>query len=459
MRRMRMQEVKEEEFIPRSDELVSLVEGGAHGEELKRVLSGEKPADIARALERLGENGRKAVLAALDDESAGEVLVEADELTRSELVRMLRAERIAGIVEELPPDDAADMVSELPEEKRNRVLGRMPEEDSAEVRALLEYAEETGGGLMTPELVAVREDMAAAEAMQALRKLEEPETIFFVHVVDADRKLVGSVPLGRLLAADPTSRVGTLVDPDVVSIRDNADQEEIGRTFREYNLTVAPVVDAEGRLLGRITVDDVVEVIEEEATEDAYKLAGSDDEELAQRSAFAVAKIRLQWLLICLGGSLLAATVVNNFEGALQNLFILTVFIPVIMDTGGNVGLQTSAITVRGLATGRLTTGYVLPLILRETGIGAIIASACGGAIGLLAWIWSRTLAVGIAIGVAMICALTVSAAMGFFVPVSLKRLGKDPAIASGPLITTINDGVGLFIYLGLASLLLKALQ
>ena len=459
MRRGRMQEVKEEEFIPRSDALVSLVEGGTQGEELKRVLSGEKPADIARALERLGEEGRKAVLAALDDESAGEVLVEADELTRSELVRMLRAERIAGIVEELPPDDAADVVSELPEEKRNRVLGRMAKEESAEVTALLKYAEETGGGLMTPELVAVREDMAAAEAMQALRKLEEPETIFFIHVVDADRKLVGSVPLGRLLAADPTSRVGALVDPDVVSIRDNADQEEIGRTFREYNLTVAPVVDAEGRLLGRITVDDVVEVIEEEATEDAYKLAGSDDEELAQRSAFAVAKIRLQWLLICLAGSLGAAGIIHWFELSLRDFFALTVFIPVITATGGNTGLQSSTITVRGLATGRLQTRGFVGVVLREIRVGGIIAVTCGAGIGIVAIIWSGEMMIGVAIGSAMFCAITAAAALGVMVPIALKKLGKDPAIASGPVITTSNDALGLLIYLGLATLLLKALK
>jgi len=453
-----MQEGSAEEPLPRSEELVNIVESGHKGVELKELLGQEKAADIARALEHLEEEERRAVLAALDDEQAGDVLTEANDLTRAELMGMLRAERIAGIAEELPPDDAADFVSELPEDERGRVLERMQEEESAEVKALLQYPEETGGGLMTPELVAVREEMTAQGAAESLRGLEEPESIFFIHVVDAQRKLVGSVPLGRLIAADPASRVGGLVDPDVVAIREDADQEEVARTFREYNLTVAPVVDDEGRLLGRITVDDVVEVIEEEATEDAYKLAGSDDEELSQRSVWSVAKIRLQWLLICLGGSLLAATVVSNFESTLQNLFMLTVFIPVIMDTGGNVGLQTSAITVRGLATGRLTTRYVLPLVLRETGIGAIIAVVCGGSIGVLAWLWSRTLVIGIAFGVAMICALTVSAAMGFFVPVSLKRLGKDPAIASGPLITTINDGVGLFIYLGLASLLLKLL-
>ncbi len=203
---------------------------------------------------------------------------------------MLRSERIAGIVEELPPDDAADFVSELPEDERGRVLERMPEKDSAEVKALLQYHEETGGGLMTPELVAVREEMTAHEAAESLRQLDEPESIFFIHVVDAERKLVGSVPLGRLIAADPGSAVGGLVDPDVVAIRQDADQEEIARTFREYKLTVAPVVDDEGRLLGRITVDDVVEVIEEEATEDAYKLAGSDDEELFAAFGFCSGK-------------------------------------------------------------------------------------------------------------------------------------------------------------------------
>jgi len=453
-----MQENRHEETVPRSDELVSVVESGTREGKLKDLLSHEKAADIARALERLEIEPRKAVLTALSDEQAGEVLVEANELTRAELIGALRAERIAGIVEELPPDDAADVVSELSEEKRRRVLNRMPEEESAEVRALLEYPEETGGGLMTPELVAVREEMTAREAAESLRKLEEPESIFFIHVVDAHRRLVGSVPLGRLIAAEPSSRVGTLVDPDVLSIREHADQEEIARTFREYNLTVAPVVDDEGRLLGRITEDDVVEVIEEEATEDAYKMAGSDDEELSQRSVFVVAKIRLQWLLICLLGSLGAAAIIHWFRLALEDFFALTIFIPVITATGGNTGLQSSTITVRGLATGRLERHHLLPTVLREIRVGGIIAVTCGAAIGIVARLWSGQMIIGVAIGSAMFCAITAAATLGVVVPIALKKLGKDPAIASGPLITTSNDALGLLIYLGLASVLLKTL-
>jgi magnesium transporter len=454
-----MQEGAAEETIPRSEELVKIVESGAKGGELKELLAQEKAADIARALEHLEEEERRAVLAALDNEQAGDVLTETNDLTMAELMGMLRAERIAGIAEELPPDDAADFVSELPEDERGRVLERMQEEESAEVKALLQYPEETGGGLMTPELVAVREDMTAADAVQLLRKLEEPETIFFIHVVDAQRKLVGSVPLGRLIAADPASRVGGLVDPDVVAIRQDADQEEIARTFREYNLTVAPVVDDEGRLLGRITVDDVVEVLEEEATEDAYKLAGSDDEELSQRSAFVVAKIRLPWLLICLVGSLGAAAIIHWFELALRDFFALTIFIPVITATGGNAGLQSSTITVRGLATGRLERKYLLPAVLREIRVGGIIALTCSVVIGLVARLWSGEMMIAVAIGAAMFCAITAAATLGVVVPISLKKLGKDPAIASGPLITTSNDALGLIIYLGLASFLLKTFR
>lgn len=454
-----MQEGATEETIPRSEELVNIVESGDKGVELKELLAQEKAADIARALEHLEEEERRAVLAALDNEQAGDVLTETNDLTRAELMGMLRAERIAGIAEELPPDDAADFVSELSEDERGRVLERMQEEESAEVKALLQYPEETGGGLMTPELVAVREDMTAQGAAESLRRLEEPESIFFIHVVDAQRKLVGSVPLGRLIAADPGSLVGALVDPDVVAIRQDADQEEIARTFREYNLTVAPVVDDEGRLLGRITVDDVVEVIEEEATEDAYKLAGSDDEELSQRSAFVVAKIRLPWLLICLVGSLGAAAIIHWFELALRDFFALTIFIPVITATGGNAGLQSSTITVRGLATGRLERKYLLPAVLREIRVGGIIALTCSVVIGLVARLWSGEMMIAVAIGAAMFCAITAAATLGVVVPISLKKLGKDPAIASGPLITTSNDALGLIIYLGLASFLLKTFR
>ena len=186
-----MQERTREETMPRSEELVNIVESGKKGGELKELLAQEKAADIARALEHLGKGERRAVLAVLDNEEAGDVLIETDSLTRAELMGMLRSERIAGIVEELPPDDAADFVSELPEDERGRVLERMPEKDSAEVKALLQYHEETGGGLMTPELVAVREEMTAHEAAESLRQLDEPESIFFIHVVDAERKLVG----------------------------------------------------------------------------------------------------------------------------------------------------------------------------------------------------------------------------------------------------------------------------
>jgi len=448
-----------EEKEPRSEELIGMIEGGMGKERLREVLSQEMPADIAEALGHLEETEKKAVLDALDDEMAGEVLMEADEITRAEVVEMLGAERLAGVVKQLEPDDGADFLAELPEEIRVRVLEKVPAEETRELRQLLRYPEETGGGLMTPELVAVRQDMTAGQAAKALKQLEEPESIFFVHVVDANQKLIGSVPLGRLITADPERRIGELVDPEVVAIRADADQEEIARTFSQYNLTVAPVVDEGGKLLGRITVDDVIDVIEEEATEDAYKLAGSDDEELSQRSSWSVAKIRLQWLLICLMGALGSAAVIYSFELTLKDFFALTIFIPVITATGGNAGLQTSTITVRGLATGRLERHYLLPAVLKEIRVGGIIAATCAVFIMIVATIWSGEMTIGLAIGAAMFCAIIAAATLGVVVPVSLERMGKDPAIASGPVITTSNDAIGLLIYLGLASLLLQALR
>ena len=448
----------------RAQELWELITGYVDAgrlTDLRPILSTERPEDIAEALRHLEEETRQRIFSLLEEESAGAVLDCLDELDpafRQELLETLDSRELTEIVETMPLDDAADVLGDLPEDQAQQVLGMMVEAEAEEVQELLRYPEDAAGGIMTPTLVSVSTSMTVSETIDYLRETGNADEVFYVYVVDSQEYLFGTVSLQKLVTARPETKIRSIADPDPISVNVQADQEEIAGIFRRYGLLAVPVVDDEGKLLGRITIDDVIDVIEEETTEDVYKMAGTDDEELESRSSFRIALIRLPWLLSCLVGSFLSGAVIHAFQMTLGRAIALAAFIPAITATGGNAGLQTSTVTVRGLATGHLDPSHLKREFLKEIRTALIIGAVCGGVTGAVARFWMGAPVVGVCIGTAMFLAISVAAGLGILIPLTFRKIGIDPAIASGPFITTSNDITGLLIYLSLATWLFRYL-
>lgn len=419
-------------------------------------------ADVAALIDRLDEEEREYVFGLLDSQMASDVLPDLDDSTRGGLLEEIDAQKLTDIVDEMESDEAADVVAELSDEVAERVLESVSEEVSQEVKALLQHEEDTAGGLMTLALVAVHQDATIDEAISAIRRaadeVREIEHSHYVYVIDDAGKLVGIVPFARLLIARSDLSLADVMERDVVAVSQGMDQEEVAHLFRKYDLVAAPVVDEEGMLVGRITVDDVVHVMEEEASEDIQKMAGTGDEAIREASVFRIAGIRLPWILTSLFGGLLSGSVIRVFKGTLGQVLSLAIFIPVITAMGGNIGIQSASITVRGLALGQIELFELWKRLFRELRVGVVMGLLCGGGVGIIALLWQGNPALGLVVGVAMLSAITVAATMGALVPVIFKKLNIDPAIAAGPFVTTSNDIIGLLIYFSIATGLLHLL-
>jgi len=426
---------------------------------LRKLLNQEHSADVADVLRRVDDETTQRLFAYLDSAQAAEALVESDASTLRTIVDDLEHEALSGLVEEMAPDDAVDVLAELDEEHAAQVLTFMDAGEAQELQDLLVHEEDTGGGLMTPDFVLVHEGATVGDALLALQNEEEVADLFYVFVVDDENRPVGAISIHKLVRAKPNQLVNTIMTKDVITVGYDTDQEEIAHIFGRYNLMAMPVVDADGRLVGRITADDVMDVMEEESTEDIYKMAGTSHDETDNLSVLGVARSRLPWLMICLVGSIFSGAVIHLFEATLSQVIALAAFLPVITATGGNSGLQASTVTVRGLVTGQVSSGLILKTVVRECGIALVIGLTCGATASSVAWLWLGETLVGICVGLAMFLAISVAVLMGVLVPMTFDRLGVDPAIASGPFITTTNDILGFFIYLGLATLMLQYLS
>ncbi len=423
---------------------------------LRQAMEEHHPADVAEVLERLPDDLRNELFAALDDEMAGDVLIETDEATRAEIVEDLEPQTLTQVLETMPPDEAADIVGDLPEDQTEEVLDHLHPAASERIEDILQYDEDSAGGIMTPVLIRVRDDMTVAEAVKVLQAGNlGDEEFFYIYVVDADDRLVGVVRARSLITSPPNTLVRDALDPDVTAVSVDADQEQVAETFQRYDYLAMPVVDHDGKLLGRITIDDVMDVITEEATEDAYKMAGTDDSELATHSVFKVARIRMSWLLACLGGGIVTGVVLRFFQASVGEKLGLMAFVPVIMSTGGNSAVQTATVIVRGLATGDIDTTQLLKAFFRELRIALVVGVCCGLATGLIARASLGESTLGLVVGLTMFCDITLAASFGAILPLAVKKMGGDPAIACGPLVTTTNDSTSLCLYLVIAKLLI----
>jgi magnesium transporter len=432
----------------------------AAGEEDQvRALAQElSPGDLSEVLRPLSVPDTAMILRLLPPDPLAEVLAEIDNRSLSALFTLLDIDEIADIIEEMPSDDATDVLGDMEEERAQEILAAMEEEERGEVAELLQHSPESAGGIMAKEVAVCSQDVTCGDAVAGLRHTDEDdlEEIHFVFVVDDEGRLTGRLPLVRLLLTRPAARVRDVMEADPLYVEVGLDQEEVASFFRIHDLISVPVVDDQRRLVGKITADDVLDVMEEEATEDISRLAGVSVEEFGEQSSFRVARSRLPWLLGALFGQMGAVMVMSHFEQSLQATVALAFYTPMIMGTAGNIGIQTSSVVVRGLATGEVDFFHLGRHLMREMGTAVVTGVAVAVAIFLLSLVISGQTSLSLVLGVSMLLVILFAAMAGSGIPLLLHRFGIDPAVATGPFITTANDIFSMLIYLGLATLMLS---
>jgi magnesium transporter len=433
------------------EELHALLREGEE-EALRIFLRLVRPEDIAEWLDLLSADDRQRILSVLDLESAGTVLTDTTASIRAELVEEIEPERLARIAEALPADEAADLIGELEVSETEKVLHHISTEDEKVLRHLLTYPEDTAGGLMNPEALAFRPEETVDGAIRYLRSAAEDTPIAAVYVVDEDRNLLGFVRLRRMVTARHEARLGDIMSTDVISVGIDTDQEVVADVVDKYDFMAIPVVDKHNRLMGVVTVDDILDVIEEEATEDIYKMAGSSIEEEESESILHVARYRLPWLLVCLAGTQLSSMVLLFASREVQLYEQMSVFTAAIMAMAGNTSLQSSTTTVRRLALDTLPRSRFLRHIAREILVALLMGIVCGAFASVLALLLHRDPLIGLALGPAMAIGMSAASLLGATMPMVLDIAGIDPAVASGPLVSTINDSLALAVYFSVAT-------
>src|SRR6187402_305421 len=428
---------------------------------LVNLLHKQHPADLAQVFTELGEKDRVAAFSLLVERNsklAMEALSELGPEGGAALLADRSPEEIARLLHDLPSDDAAAIIDNLPEPLSAAVLELIEKRPGDEVGDLLEYEEQTAGRIMNPKVFALSEDMTAGESITTLQGSRDVEMVFYLYVVDVRRHLVGVVSLRRLLLVPPATPLKRIMTTDLTSVRTDTDQEEVARLVASYNLLAIPVVDESNKLVGVITVDDVIDVIKDEATEDVYRLAGVAGDDRVFSSAFETLRKRVPWLEVNLVTAFLAASVVALFEGRIRHLPVLAVFMPVVAGMGGNAATQTLTVIVRGIALGELTWANSRKALLKEATVGVGNGLALGIIAALVVWVTRGSPVLGAVLGMAMIINMFVAAAAGTLVPLGLRAVNVDPALASSVFITTMTDVFGFFSFLGLAAVFAKYL-
>ncbi|MBI5492459.1 MAG: magnesium transporter [Deltaproteobacteria bacterium] len=439
------------------EEIRLLLEGGDE-HAVSSFLSGLHASDIGRTLAGLAEEDAVKVFKLLSPELASEAVLEVDERLRKALISSISSEELIEVVDEMETDDAADVISELPIEDARQVLEGIGKEDSLEVQKLLVYPEDTAGGKMQAELVSVREDSTVQQTIEEVRrKSKDIENISNVFVVDGSGRLAGTVALDKLILAGPDVPIKEIAEREPVKVRTDVDQEEVAKIFQKYDLLTLPVVDHDGRLVGRITVDDVVDVIEEEIFEDFYKMAGLNVEERVLDPPSRSIWLRFPWLFVNLGTAFLAASVVKVFQGTIEKLVVLAVLMPIVAGMGGNAATQAITVVVRGLALGELSLKNARRVLAKESLVGLANGLMTGGIAAGIAYIVGIKPAVGLLLFIAMTANLLIAGLSGALIPLVLKWMKVDPAISSSIFVTTCTDIGGFFTFLGLATVFMKA--
>ncbi len=431
----------------------ALAEGRA--EDARAILSGLGGAWQADVLEQVSEEQRDQLVAILKGDLDPETLTELDEEVRDDVLDQLDSKQIAAVAHELEADDAASLLEDMPEAERQEVLAELPADERADIESALAYPDGTAGRLMQRSLVKVLDNWTVGQVIDYCREATDlPDDVYDIFVVDAQGRLRGSVPLGRMLRTKRPIPIVDLVDPDISAIPAATPQEEVAHLFRDQNLVSSPVIDEDRRLLGVIMVDDVVDVIDEEASEDLLKMGGVGVDDM-HTGTVRTAQQRAWWLSVNLVTAVIASFVIGQFEDAIEKIVALAVLMPIVASMGGNAGTQTVTVAVRALAMGELTAANALRFIVKEAAVGGlngmIFAVLMGGAVML----WYRDWRLGAVIASAMVCNLFAAALAGTLIPLGLRKFGVDPAVSSTVFLTTVTDVVGFLAFLGLATLFL----
>lgn len=429
---------------------------------LLNLLQKQHPADLAQVFAELQDRDCHAVFNVLVERN-GKLAVEALSELGPEKGSMLLADRpaeeIARLVQEIPSDDAAGLIDNLPDELSTVVLDLIRPKPGGGVSELLEYEEQTAGRLMNPNVFALPEDLTAGEAITAIQTARDVEMVFYLYVVDQRRHLVGVTSLRRLLLVAPETPLKRIMTSEVYSARVDTDQEEVARQVASYNLLAIPVVDPENKLVGVVTVDDVIDILKDEATEDVFRLAGVSMEDGVLTPPRESLRRRMPWLLVNLVTAFGAAWVVSRFEATITQVVALSFLMPIVAGMGGNAATQTLAVIVRGIALGELTWGNARQALLKEALVGVGNGIALGLVAMLGAWALTGDWALGAILGLAMVINMFIAAVAGTLIPLGLRAAKVDPALASSVFITTLTDVFGFLAFLGLATILLKFLH
>jgi len=426
---------------------------------LKNILADIYPSDTAQIINSLDDELGLELFKILDAEIAAEVLLELNDHPRDYILETMNPNQIISLIGEMDSDDAADIISELEDNVAQNVLDLMEQEDSSEVKELLTYDENTAGGIMQKEYVSVKQTDTVELAVKAIKEASaESENLYYVWVIDDDNRLAGSVSLLNIIVAldTPTAIISDIMDTEIISADVDTDQEEVAKIFQKYDLVSLPVVDKDKQLVGKISIDDVMDIIEEEFSEDVAKIVGSDAGELESKSPMQIAWLRLPWVLITLGIQFIAGIVIHFYDETLSKVILLTSFMPIISAISGNTGLQAAAITVRSIATGHTSVNRWKEPVMRSLQTSLIIGSVCGLILGVIGAMWFGRITFGLVVGLSMGISINISALIGTTTPLLSKKLGFDPAITAGPFETAFQDVIGITVFLTLATISLK---
>jgi magnesium transporter len=424
---------------------------------LRKIIAKTHAADLSIVFHAISVSDQCKLFDMIDDvEKKGVLFSELDKDNLVDLLDELPIEKIVPVLEEMPSDDTAAIIDALPEERADLILQQMKHEESDEVEDLLSFEDDTAGRIMTTDYIALNQDLTAGEAIATIQsEYSDVEMPFYLYLVDEYGKLVGVSSLRQLVLVPPARELRAIMTQDVFSVTTDMDQEEVAKIVARYDILAVPVVDERHLLVGIVTVDDVIDIFRREATEDMLKMAGVGEEFVETKSVFKSTRLRLPWLFASCIGGILAFFIIGGFEESLKQVTYLAAFIPVIMGMGGNIGTQSSTIVVRGLATGRLNVSDLHQVVLKELAIGMILGVIYGIFIGAVAQVSFNTIMLAVAVCAAVLCSMSVAALVGSLVPMLFARVNIDPAIATGPFVTTAIDIISVYFYFMIATTLL----
>ncbi|MCP4370222.1 MAG: magnesium transporter [Deltaproteobacteria bacterium] len=438
------------------DSIKRLLRRGAISHLLK-IVNKTHAADLSTVFPSLSLSDQRKLFEMIKDtEQKGVLFSELEEDIFLNFAEGMEIDEIVEILETMPTDDVADLIGRLPEEMTDTILEKMKREGSEEVEGLLRYGDDTAGGIMIPDFIALKENTTAKEAIESLQKEhQDVEMPFYLYVVDEYGKLTGVSSLRQLVVVPPEKPLKDFMTTDVFSAQTDMDQEEVAKIVARYDILAVPVVDETNRLVGIVTVDDVIDIFRQEATEDILKMAGVGEEFVETKSILKSTRIRLPWLFASCIGGMIAFFIISHFEDSLSKYAYLAAFIPVIMGMGGNIGTQSSTIVVRGLATGRINIRDIWLVVLKELTVGCILGLVYGSLIAAVAQIRYSTMALATSVGLAVISSMAVAALVGSLVPMAFAKINIDPAVATGPFVTTAIDVISVSFYFIIATALL----